>query len=57
MENKGRKIMNLHNVPVKLVQNGMVHPFSLDDPSYLSKQDMNFLGCFMCVKMDHTSIK
>ena len=36
-------------------QNGRYFPFNPDNPSYLSKFDISFCGCFKCCSSDHNS--
>ena len=41
-------------IPTKRGADGRMYPYHPDDPSYISKFDIDFKGCFKCGKEDHS---
>ena len=41
-------------IPTKRGADGRMYPYHPDDPSYISKFELDFKGCFKCGKEDHS---
>ena len=48
---------NPKNLPVRTGPDGLLYPYRLDDPTYISKYPLGFRGCFKCGATNHFNLR
>ena len=48
---------NPKNLPVRKGPDGLLYPYRLDDPTYVSKYPLGFRGCFKCGASTHFNLR